>query len=174
MPTSRLQHEIGKKQPFERLEEEAGLSLLRTHDQIQIHFVRLFREYGLTPSQYNVLRILRGEGKPMPILEIASRLITVVPGITGLIDRLEAVKLVERHRCEADRRVIHVEITDSARDLLGRIDEPLRDLQSEIFGRLSPEELQHFIQLLETLRTPPAPDSETPVPRSPASCPPQP
>ena len=73
---------------------------MRTSDQLQIRFARLFREYGLTPSQYNILRILRGEGKPLPILEIASRTITVVPGITGLIDRLEQAGFVNRLRCE--------------------------------------------------------------------------
>ncbi len=164
MSKSRLQEEIGKKQPFDRLEEEAGLSLLRTHDQIQIRFVRLFREFGLTPSQYNVLRILRGEGHPMPILEIASRLITVVPGITGLIDRLEALSLVARRRCETDRRVIYVEITEPALELLGRIDQPLQDLQSQVFGKLSPDELSEFIRLLEKLRATAVPGPERDVP----------
>src|SRR6202049_1238819 len=91
MPTAKLQHELKKKRPFESPEQEAALGILRTSDQLQIRFARLLREHGLTPPQYNVLRILRGEGKPLPILEIASRTITVVPGITGLIDRLERV-----------------------------------------------------------------------------------
>ena len=55
-------------------------------------------KHGLTPSQYNILRILRGEGKPLPIREIASRIIAVVPGITGLIDRLERAGFVNRLR----------------------------------------------------------------------------
>ena len=92
MANPKLQHELKKKRPFDSPEQEAALNLLRTNDQLQIRFARLFREHGLTTSQYNVLRILRGEGKPLPILEIASRMITVVPGITGLIDRLEAEK----------------------------------------------------------------------------------
>ena len=88
--TTKLQHELKKKRPFESLQEEAALNIVRTSDQLQIRFARLLREYGLTsPTQYNILRILRGEGKPLPILEIASRTVTVVPGITGLIDRLE-------------------------------------------------------------------------------------
>ncbi len=94
MTASRLQRELKKRRPFESLEQKASLNLLRTNDQLQIRFARLFREFGLTPSQYNVLRILRGEGQPLPILEIASRTITVVPGITGLIDRLEEAGFV--------------------------------------------------------------------------------
>src|SRR5918994_7930499 len=102
-----LQSEIKKKHPFELPEQEAMLNLLRTSDQLQIRFSRLFRHFGLTPQQYNVLRILRGEGRALPILEIAARMITVVPGITGLIDRLETAGLVCRKRCDNDRRVVY-------------------------------------------------------------------
>src|SRR5919206_4038126 len=112
MATPKLQHELKKKWPFESPEQEAALSILRTNDQLQIRFARLFREYGLTSSQYNVLRILRGEGKPLPILEIASRTVAVVPGITGLIDRLEHAGFVSRVRCEKDRRVIYVALAE--------------------------------------------------------------
>src|SRR6187431_687266 len=109
-----LDREIKKKRPFDLPEQEAMLNILRTADQLQIRFARLFRRFGLTPQQYNVIRILRGEGRPLPILEIASRMITVVPGITGLIDRLESAELVERKRCSEDRRVIYVAITPKA------------------------------------------------------------
>src|SRR5271168_2208692 len=112
MTTPKLQHELKKKRPFESLEQEAALSIVRTSDQLQHCFAGLFREYDLTPSQYNILRILRGEGRPLPILEIASRTIAVVPGITGLIDRLEQAGFVTRLRCAKDRRVIHVALTD--------------------------------------------------------------
>src|SRR5438445_4953850 len=126
MTTPKLQHELKKKRPFESLEEEAALNLVRTSDQSHLRFARLLREYGLTsPTQYNILRILRGEGKPLPILEIASRTVTVVPGITGLIDRLEQAGLVDRERCTRDRRVIYVCATPKALDLLARLDEPL-------------------------------------------------
>src|SRR3954466_4613088 len=106
--TTALQREIKKKQPFELPEQEAMLNILRTADQLQIRFARLFRSFSLTPQQYNILRILRGEGRALPILEIAALMITVVPGITGLIDRLESSGLVERKRCDQDRRVIYV------------------------------------------------------------------
>src|ERR1041385_3271068 len=105
MTTPKLQHELKKKRPFESLDQEAALSVVRTSDQLQIRFARLLREYGLTPSQYNVLRILRGEGKPLPILEVADRMLAVVPGITGLIDRLEGMGLLVRERSTEDRRV---------------------------------------------------------------------
>src|SRR5581483_8764716 len=125
MSPGKLQQELKKRLPFQSLEQEAILNLARTNDQVQILFERLFRGYDeLTPSQYNILRILRGEGRPMQILEIAERTITVVPGITGLIDRLERKGLVRRERSTEDRRVIYVSITDKALELLARIDEP--------------------------------------------------
>src|SRR5271169_1721335 len=98
MSRGRLQEELKKREPCETSEQEAMLNLVRTNDRFQIRFARLFREYSLTPSQYNVLRILRGEGKPLPCLEVADRLITAVPAITGLIDRLEAIELITRDR----------------------------------------------------------------------------
>src|SRR5476649_2516184 len=111
-PMNKLQHEVKKKQPFASRAQEAALNLARTNDRVAIRFERLFRDFALTPSQYNILRILRGEGKPMPVLEIAERTVTVVPGITGLIDRLEKAEFASRRRCTEDRRVVFVSITD--------------------------------------------------------------
>ena len=155
MTTPKLQHELKKKRPFESPEEEALLSVVRTSDQLQIRSARLLREYGLTsPTQYNILRILRGEGKPLPILEIASRTITVVPGITGLIDRLERAGFVNRLRCEKDRRVIYVALTDQGMTTLAALDEPLVALHHKLVGHLSQGELKELIRLLEKVREP--------------------
>jgi DNA-binding MarR family transcriptional regulator len=155
MATAKLQHELKKKRPFESPEEEAALNIVRTSDQLQIRFARLLREYGLTsPTQYNILRILRGEGKPLPILEIASRTITIVPGITGLIDRLERAGFVNRLRCEKDRRVIFVALTDQGAKILADLDEPLLALHRKLMGHLSQSDLKDLIRLLEKLRAP--------------------
>src|ERR1700730_14464011 len=155
MTTPKLQHELKKKRPFESPEEEALLSVVRTSDQLQIRFARLLREYGLTsPTQYNILRILRGEGKPLPILEIASRTIAVVPGITGLIDRLEQAGFVNRLRCEKDRRMIFVALTDQGMKTLAALDEPRVPLHHKLLGHLSQGELNDLIRLLEKVREP--------------------
>src|SRR5262245_21365431 len=153
MMTGSLQREIKKKQPFELPEQEAMLNLLRTADRLQICFARLFRQYGLTPQQYNILRILRGEGRPLRILEIAARMITVVPGITGLIDRLQSACLVERRRCDQDRRVICVAITPQGLKLLAEIDQPLLDLHKKLLGHLTTVELTALTSLLEKARS---------------------
>jgi MarR family transcriptional regulator, 2-MHQ and catechol-resistance regulon repressor len=154
MTTPKLQHELKKKRPFDSPRQEAALSLVRTNDQLQIRFARLFRQHGLTPSQYNILRILKGEGKPLPILEIASRTVTVVPGITGLIDRLEKAGMVNRLRCEKDRRVIYVALTDQGMTILAALDQPLDDLHRKLMDHLSRTELKELIQLLEKVRAP--------------------
>ncbi len=152
MAGGRLQKELKKKRPFDSPEQEAILSIARTADRFGICFARLFREFGLTPSQYNVLRILRGEGKPLPILDIADRMIATVPGITGLIDRLESMGLVCRERSTEDRRVVFVAITAKGLDLLGRLDEPVEALHKRLIGHLSPAELRELSRLLEKAR----------------------
>jgi DNA-binding MarR family transcriptional regulator len=150
--STRLQQELKKKQPFDIPAQAAALGLVRTNDRLQIQFVRLFRQYGLTPSQYNVLRILRGEGAPLPILEIADRTVTVVPGITGLIDRLEAAGLVSRERSAEDRRVVYVALTEKAAKTLAKIDRPLVELHERLMGHMSRTEINELIRLLDKVR----------------------
>src|SRR6516165_5056903 len=154
MAGGRLQQELKKRRPFDSPEQEAALNIARTADRFGICFARLFREFGLTPSQYNVLRILRGEGKPLPILEVADRMVAAVPGITGLIDRLEAMGLAVRERSTEDRRVIHVAITPRALDLLEALDQPVEALHQRLVGHLSRAELTELIRLLEKARQP--------------------
>ncbi|MGE3808843.1 MAG: MarR family winged helix-turn-helix transcriptional regulator [Gemmataceae bacterium] len=147
-----LQDELKKKKPFRQPEQEAVLNILRTGDRFQNRLGRLFRAHGLTPSQYNVLRILRGEGKPLPCLEVAERMIQAVPAITGLIDRLEKQGLIQRDRSTQDRRVIHVALTDQARTLLAGLDGPLDALHRELIGHLTRVELAELNRLLEKAR----------------------
>ena len=154
MAVPKLQQELKKKRPFESPEQEAALSVLRTNDQLQIRFARLFRGHGLTPSQYNVLRILRGEGKPLPILEVAGRTVTVVPGITGLVDRLERAGLVRRERCAEDRRVIYVALTELGAKALAELDGPVLALHQQLMGHLSRDELRELGRLLAKVREP--------------------
>ena len=148
-----LQQELKKREPFAVPEQEAMLNLLRTADRLQLEFARLFRGHGLSPAQYNVLRILRGEGGAgLPSLEIASRMIASVPDITRLVDRLEAARLVARDRSDRDRRVVRVRITDAGLDRLSRLDEPVLALHRRLLGHLDPIELRALSDLLVKAR----------------------
>lgn len=154
MAATRLQRDLKKKRPFESAAQEAALNLLRTSDRLQHRFARLFRQHGVTPAQYNILRILRGEGQPLPILEIASRTVTVVPGITGLVDRLQQAGLVERIRCEQDRRVIYVAVTPKGMDILAALDRPVVELHEKLLGHLGQKDLKELNRLLTKAREP--------------------
>jgi MarR family transcriptional regulator, 2-MHQ and catechol-resistance regulon repressor len=154
MGSGALQHELKKRQPFATPAEEAILNLFRTSDLIQLRFARVFGDYGLTSSQYNILRILWGEGRPLPSLEVAGRMVSIVPAITGLIDRLEAKRLVRRERSADDRRIVFVAITATALDLLTRLDDPMGELHAQLLCHLENGELLDLIRLLEKTRCP--------------------
>src|SRR5947207_2737986 len=101
---SAIQREIKQSKRFATPDEEAAIALLRTVDVIRADLERALAAHGITPQQFNVLRILRGSHpEPMPTLEIAERMIERAPGITRLLDRLEAAGLVTRKRCAGDR-----------------------------------------------------------------------
>jgi DNA-binding MarR family transcriptional regulator len=152
MKQSRLRTEIKKKRPFESPEQEAMLNLLRTSDRFSIQLDRLLRSFGFTPSQYNVLRILRGENGPLPCLEVANRMITAVPAITALTDKLEKARLIVRERSAEDRRVVYIAITEKAMGLLAEVDQPLMELHHRLLGHLSAAELEQLNRLLEKAR----------------------
>src|SRR5438445_6730714 len=119
----RLEQEIKQKRPFPSQRQRAVVGLLRTADVVGRFVDAVIEHQGVTGQQYNVLRILRGAGeRGLPTLEIAERMIEQTPGITRLIDRLEAKKLVLRERCAADRRQVFCRITPAGLDLLTRLD----------------------------------------------------
>ncbi len=152
MNQSKLQKDLKKRGPFESIQQEVVISILRTNDQFQYLFGQFFREYQLTGPQYNILRILRGEGNPLPSLEIANRMVTQVPGITNLLDKLEGRELVTRNRCSKDRRVWYVELTEKGLELISNMDEPNLQMHSNLVGHLTKAESQQLLKLLEKAR----------------------
>ena len=157
MPASKLQEQIKKKQPFDVPEEEAYLNLLRTHGVLYAEFHQLFKSAGISEPKYNVLRILRGAGPDgLPSLEVADRMITRLPDITRLVDRLEAENLVRRERSDEDRRVVRVKATQKGLDVLAGLDGPVGALHKSQLGHLSRAELAELSRLLEKARERPA------------------
>lgn len=147
-----LAGELKKRRPFQHPEQEAALNLMRTADWLGLEFGRLFRQHGLSAPQYNVLRILRGEAAPLPSLEIAARMVTGVPDITRLIDRLEGAGLVARRRCEEDRRVVFVALTDTGVAAVAKLDEPVLALHRKLLGHLGRADLETLSRLLVAAR----------------------
>jgi DNA-binding MarR family transcriptional regulator len=153
MAKSELQEELGKRNPFDLPEQEASLNLVRTQDHLHHHFARLFDEHGLSGPQYNVLRILRGHGGPgVPSQIIAAQMVSRMPDITRLVDRLEQAGLVERARTVEDRRLVLVKITTAGLDVLERLDQPVLDLHQRLLGHLSRTELDQLNALLVKAR----------------------
>jgi DNA-binding MarR family transcriptional regulator len=153
MKKSALQIELGKKHGFDSPEQEASLNLARTYDQIQAEFTRLFNAHGISPPLYNVLRILRGHGGDgIPCQVIGNEMITRMPDITRLVDRLEKAGLVKRQRTTRDRRVVLVGITERGLDLLAKLDQPVLESHEQLLGHLTHKELEDLNRLLVKVR----------------------
>lgn len=151
--TSAIQREIQQQKPFRSPSQEAVVALLRTADVVRRFIARVLDPFEVTPQQYNVLRILRGAGETgIPTLAIADRMIEETPGITRLLDRLEAKGLVRRERCPEDRRQVLCYSTPAGLDLLTRIDGLMDEADEAALGALTPEEIAQLLRLLDAVR----------------------
>src|ERR1041385_4766306 len=127
--------------------------LLSTADRIKSAFETVCTPFDLTGQQYNALRILRGaEPDGLPTLTIAERVIEKTPGITRMIDRLEAKGLVAREVRPHDRRCVYCRITKKGLSLLKLLDDPVEGFNRSAFRALSEAELKQFVALLERTR----------------------
>ena len=133
-------------------EEAAFLELLRTTDQLSRGLVPLLKGEQLSPTQYNVLRILRGATEGLPCGEIGQRMITRDPDITRLLDRLEKRGLIARWRDSKDRRMVLARITPEGLKMLGRLDEPIQEGHRKQLGHLGSGRLKTLCELLRVAR----------------------
>jgi DNA-binding MarR family transcriptional regulator len=148
-----LKLEIVQERPFDSLEEEALLNLLRTADCLSRVFHLKTRDWGITSTQYNVLRILRGvQPDGLTCAAIGSRMITAEPDITRLLMRLKTLKLIRQHRDSQDKRVVWTVISEAGLRLLGEMDPVILAAPKEMLGRLNQAELVELIRLLELAR----------------------
>jgi DNA-binding MarR family transcriptional regulator len=153
-PTSILQRELKQQTPFESRYHEAYVAVLRTADVIRRRVGVVVEPHGITPQQYNVLRILRGAGAAgLPTLEIAERMVEQTPGITRMIDRLEAKALVARERGCDDRRQVLCRITEKGLELLAMLDAPLRDAHQVVRESLAESDIEALLGILDRIRS---------------------
>lgn len=153
----RLQQELRQSRPFATPQTEAFLNLVRTAGQLQHSLRQHLRPHGVTETQYNSLRILRGAGENgLTCSEIAERLVSRDPDITRLMSRLERACLVRRERDPKDRRIVLARITAKGLKALSRLDDIVTTSVQESFAHLSEKEVQTLTRLLERTRGPQA------------------
>ncbi|HLT47917.1 MAG TPA: MarR family transcriptional regulator [Rubricoccaceae bacterium] len=145
--------ELIRQSRFASPAQEAVLNVIATESWLAGEIADALAPYGVTPTQYNVLRILRG-GHPEPYTcsMIAERLLDRTPDVTRLLCRLEREDLITRCRGAHDRRVVEVSITEKGLALLDRLDAPVQALMERITRHLSEDELRTLSRLLEALR----------------------
>lgn len=149
---SRLQAEIKQTKPFATLGQEAILGLLRTAAIVNHATDEALRPFGLTGTQFNVLRILKGAGETgLCGREIGERMINRVPDVPRLLDRLEKAKLIDRTRDPVDRRHVTATITDKGKQLVEEIMKETMPIEKR-FQRLEEEQLKTLIEALDVIR----------------------
>lgn len=145
--------ELKQNKPFEALEDEAFINIVRTSEALMRKHTEFLKAYELTPSQFNVLRILRGaEPDGLICREIGERMVAFDPDVTKLLDRLEARDLIVRERQQKDRRIITVRISESGLDLLKKLDKPILDFTKNLLGHMNEEKLRALNELVEEAR----------------------
>jgi DNA-binding MarR family transcriptional regulator len=151
--TPDLQEDIRQRKPFTSLEQEAQLSVVRTASLLVDAFEQMLRPYGITATQYNVLRILRGaEPGGLCRNDLRDRMLTRMPDVTRLLDRMEDAKLVSRARDSDDRRLVSTKITAKGLRLLDEVDDAVSAEHMRRFHHLGKTQLKTLIDLLSEVR----------------------
>lgn len=150
-----LRSELRQGRPFKSTEHEAFLSVLRTAAVLSDELEQILKPEKVSLAQYNVLRILRGaEPHGLCRNEVRDRMLTRMPDMTRLLDRLERAGLVTRARSDADRRLVSTRITDLALQVLERVEDAVVEEHQRRFGHLSKADLRRLIGVLERVREP--------------------
>lgn len=149
-----IAREIKQTKPFQSLQQQVVLNLMRTARAVEENWAQYIkRTEGISPSQFNILRILRGaRPKPVRISDISDRMVTRDPDVTRLVDRLIKQGLVRRERAESDRRVVLVEIAEPGLALLARLDQPVLECTAAAMAGLKPQQLRALDTLLDEVR----------------------
>jgi DNA-binding MarR family transcriptional regulator len=148
-----LRTELKQRKPFTSLEQEAFLNVARTEATLRDHLDRVLKPFGISVTQYNVLRILRGAGQGgLCRNEIRGRLVDRMPDVTRLLDRMEETGWITRSRSTEDRRQVSTYLTRSGRDLVDSLDEPVAAEHAQRLGHLSKTQLRTLIDLLSAAR----------------------
>ena len=148
-----LKEDLRQKKGFTSLQQEAFLNVLRTSSALTDALEDLLRPYGISATQYNVLRILRGSGADgMCRNEVRDRMLTRMPDMTRLLDRMEEAGWVTRAREREDRRMVLTRISAAGQTLLKELDGPVNELHRSQLARLTDDQLRSLVDLLTLAR----------------------
>ena len=148
-----LQDELRQTKPFRTLRQEAQLNIVRTANVLSDAFEQMLKPHGITGTQYNVLRILRGaEPDGLCRNEVSQRLLNRMPDATRLLDRMEDAGLVTRERSASDRRLVTTRITRKGRQIVDDLDDAADEQHEQALGHLSEQQLKTLIKLLTLVR----------------------
>ncbi len=151
--TDELHTELKESMPFSSIEHAAQLSIIRTGSMLMGAFERMLKPHGITATQFNVLRILRGAGpEGLCRYEIAERMVNRMPDVTRLLDRMEEAGTIARERSSEDRRMVRTGITEQGHRLLEAVDGEAAAEQKRPFAELNPEQMQMLVHLLSRVR----------------------
>lgn len=148
-----LREDLRQNKPFTSLHQEAHLNVVRTSAGLLDAVDELLKPHGISGTQYNVLRILRGaEPDGLCRNELRDRMLTRMPDMTRLLDRMEEAGLVVRTRDAEDRRLVLTRIAKAGRRLVDELDEPVNHLHKDLLGHLSAAQLRTLVELLTLTR----------------------
>lgn len=128
---------------------KALLNIIYTANWISNHQNTFFKPFGISPQQFNILRILKGANKPIKVQTVKERMLERSPNATRLMDKLCDKQLIERLACPDDRRVVHINITDKGLALLQEIS---KDSKKDLLENLSDAEAEQLSNLLDKIR----------------------
>ena len=150
-----LRDELRQAKPFRSLEEEATLNIARTSAVLEHALAQSLKPHDITPTQYNVLRILRGSGSEgLCRNEVGQRLVRQVPDVTRLLDRMEQLGLIARVRGNDDRRFVSTHLTPKGRDVVDRLDDEVSAIHRRHLAHLGETKLKLLVDLLTRARSP--------------------
>ncbi len=148
----KLQEELGLRAPFQDLRHETVLNIVRTATVLSAKAAQLFRGFGLTEAQFNVLFALKFADGNITQAELGKRLVVTRASITSVLDKLESKNWVKRIDVPENRRIHHVALTESGRELVNRVEPAYRREVHNVLGDLSDDECRRLMGALEAVR----------------------
>ncbi|MDU8886215.1 MarR family transcriptional regulator [Yeosuana sp. MJ-SS3] len=142
-----ISKDINSKFPNNRI--KALLNIIYTANWINSKQSMFFRPFGISPQQYNILRILKGANQPLKVQTIKERMLERSPNATRLMDKLCSKNLIERLNCETDRRIVHIQITNKGKQLLNKIS---KDFNEDLIKNLTESDAKQLSDLLDKMR----------------------